>query len=296
MDVFKLIALYYYICKCYNKELRWHCERFSPNNSPIFTDEELLTIYLFCVSEEEKYKIKSIHSFAKKYLLDWFPHLPSYQTFNDRLNRLAPVFPPLISNLLRDMDYLGVSWDISLLDSMPIITCSGKRAGKVASELTDKGYCSTKKLHYYGAKLHAIAFLRKGSLPLPEFFSLTSASEHDLNAVREILPTLKGRAVIGDKAYSNKDFTKVLEMDHSVFIYTPIKLVKGESQSTRQFKYAADKLFSTSVSRLRQPIESLFNWLIEKTDIQRASKVRSTKGLIVHVFGRIASALSIWIF
>jgi len=131
---------------------------------------------------------------------------------------------------------------------------------------------------------------------LPEFFSLTSASEHDLNAVREILPTLKGRAVIGDKAYSNKDFTKVLEMDHSVFIYTPIKLVKGESQSTRQFKYAADKLFSTSVSRLRQPIESLFNWLIEKTDIQRASKVRSTKGLIVHVFGRIASALSIWIF
>jgi len=174
---------------------------------------------------------------------------------------------------------------------MPIITCSGKRAGKVASELTDKGYCSTKKLHYYGAKLHAIAFLRKGSLPLPEFFSLTSASEHDLNAVREILPTLKGRAVIGDKAYSNKDFTKVLEMDHSVFIYTPIKLVKGESQSTRQFKYAADKLFSTSVSRLRQPIESLFNWLIEHTDIQRAAKVRSTKGLIVHVFGRIAAAL-----
>jgi len=115
MDVFKLIALYYYICKCYNKELRWHCERFSPNNSPIFTDEELLTIYLFCVSEEEKYKIKSIHSFAKKYLLDWFPHLPSYQTFNDRLNRLAPVFPPLISNLLRDMDLQRQkSWQSSI--------------------------------------------------------------------------------------------------------------------------------------------------------------------------------------
>jgi len=34
----------------------------------------------------------------------------------------------------------------------------------------------------------------------------------------------------------------------------------------------------------------LFNWLIQKTDIQRASKVRSSKGLIVHVFGRIAAA------
>ncbi|PWD98214.1 transposase, partial [Marinilabilia rubra] len=31
-------------------------------------------------------------------------------------------------------------------------------------------------------------------------------------------------------------------------------------------------------------------WLIEKTDIQRASKVRSTKGLIVHAFGRLSAA------
>ena len=32
------------------------------------------------------------------------------------------------------------------------------------------------------------------------------------------------------------------------------------------YGYAND-LFSTAVSRVRQPIESLFNWLIEKTDI-----------------------------
>jgi hypothetical protein len=40
----------------------------------------------------------------------------------------------------------------------------------------------------------------------------------------------------------------------------------------------------------------LFNWLIEKTDFQRASKVRSTKGLIVHVFGKIAAAFIYLIF
>ena len=297
MDVFKLIALYYYICECYDKELRWHCERFSNNNSlPDFIDEELLTIYIFSMIEEEKYKVKSIHTYAKKYLHDWFPKLPSYQTFNNRLNRLASVFPPLIICLLKGVDTTGVRFDISLLDSMPIITCSGKRSGKVASQITDKGYCSTKKLHYYGAKLHGIAFHRKGKLPFPEYFSLTKSSEHDLNAVREILPHLKGRAVIGDKAYSKKDFSEILEKEHGVCIYTPIKLVKGESIQIRQFKYAADKLFSTAVSRLRQPIESLFNWLIEKTDIQRASKVRSTKGLTVHVFGRIAAAISLWVF
>jgi len=166
----------------------------------------------------------------------------------------------------------------------------------VAREITGKGYCSAKRLHYFGAKLHGIAFRREGRLPVPEFFGLTGASEHDLNAVREILPRLGGRAVIGDKAYFKKDFGEILKMEHDVCIYTPVKLVKGETEKTRQFKHAADKLYSTAVSRLRQPIESLFNWLIEKTDIQRASKVRSTKGLVVHVFGRIAAAISLWLF
>jgi len=296
MNFIKLIALYYYICECYDTELRYHCQRFSNNKPPKFTDEELLTIYIFSIMEEEKFKVKSIHSYAKRHLLDWFPELPSYQTFNDRLNRLSGVFPHLVQSLLRDVETLGTRFDISLLDSMPIITCSGRRAGKVACEITDKGYCSTKKLYYYGAKLHGIAFHRKGQLPLPEFFSLSNASEHDLSAVREILPLLEGRMVIGDKAYSKKELKEALLKEHRVTIYTPIKLVKGQSQQTRQFRKAADQLFSTAVSRLRQPIESLFNWLIEKTDIQRASKVRSTKGLCVHVFGKIAAAIAIWVF
>jgi hypothetical protein len=296
MDYIKLIALYYYICECYNTELCWHCQRFSNNSQPDFTDEELLTIYIFCVTEEEKFKVKAIYDYTRKYLCGWFPKLPSYQAFCNRLNRLAAVFPVLVMCLLRDADQQGIDVDISLLDSMPIITCSGKRAGKVAPQLTDKGYCSTKKLHYYGAKLHSIAFHRPGTLPLPEFFSLTKASEHDLNAVREILPHLANRALVGDKAYSNEELNEALQQQAGSYIYTPVKLVKGETQAIRQFKHAADKLFSTAVSRIRQPIESLFNWIIEKTDIQRASKVRSRQGLIVHVFGKIAAAITNWVF
>jgi hypothetical protein len=55
-------------------------------------------------------------------------------------------------------------------------------------------------------------------------------------------------------------------------------------------------LFSKAVSSVRQPIESLFNWLIEKTNIQKASKVRSTKGLLTFVCGRIAAAFIHLIF
>ena len=51
----------------------------------------------------------------------------------------------------------------SLVDSMPIITCAGKnKARKVATEITSKGYYSTKNMYYFGLKLHAVAFRRKG--------------------------------------------------------------------------------------------------------------------------------------
>ncbi|MBN1181160.1 MAG: transposase [Bacteroidales bacterium] len=76
----------------------------------------------------------------------------------------------------------------------------------------------------------------------------------------------------------------------------PIKAVKGQPQTIAQINKAANDLYSTAVSKIRQPIEALFNWLIDKTDIQRASKVRSSKGLIVHIFGRIAAAYIFLIF
>ena len=42
---------------------------------------------------------------------------------------------------------------------MPIVTCKGKnRKSKVAREVVDKGYCSTKNMYYYGLKLHLLAF------------------------------------------------------------------------------------------------------------------------------------------
>ncbi|WP_217646396.1 hypothetical protein [Nitrosomonas sp. Nm34] len=48
---------------------------------------------------------------------------------------------------------------------------------------------------------------------------------------------------------------------------------------------------STAVSRVRQPIKTLFAWIEEKTGIECASKVRSYKGLMAHVFGKLAAAL-----
>ena len=72
--------------------------------------------------------------------------------------------------------------------------------------------------------------------------------------------------------------------------------VKGMCEVLKKFDRASNDLYSRALSRVRQPIESLFNWLIEKSDIQKASKVRSTKGLLVHAYGRLAVAFINLIF
>ena len=73
-------------------------------------------------------------------------------------------------------------------------------------------------------------------------------------------------------------------------MFTPVKAIKGMPEVIKQRIKAANDLFSTAVSKVRQPIEAIFNWLIEKADIQKTSKVRSTKGLMIHACGQLAAA------
>lgn len=292
----KLIEIYMYICDFYEKDLKFHCQRFSNNDKPEFTDQEVLTIYIYSIYHEQRFKCKQIHTFAKDYLISWFPKLHSYAAFNNRINRLASVFPVLTNHLLNSYIPMDCVIETSLLDSMPIITSSGKRKGKVATELTDKGYCSTKNLYYHGVKLHALSYHRKGHLPHPEQLLLTSASENDLNVFKQAWSNIEDRTFFGDKIYKNDVFFEQIMVTKNSIMLTPIKGIKNQSDFDKNFNRAYNDLYSKAVSTIRQPIESLFNWLIEKTDFQKANKVRSTKGLIVHVFGRIAAAYFYLIF
>lgn len=286
-----LIKLYYYVCEEYNDYLRWNVQRFSSNqqNGQI-SDEEIITIYLFCVAYEEKYKVKSIHKHITKYWKSWFPTLPSYQTFNDRLNRIADVFPLLVERIIESHGQFPKEMDILIGDSLPIMTCSHKRAGKVAPELTSKGYCAVKKLHYFGVKLHLLGQRRTGTMPFPKKVGVTPASTHDLTALNPVLEVALAEATFLDKAYCDKN------LDHTMNIIgnqlmTPIKDVKGMCPLLKQFDKAYKDLYNTAISVIRQPIESLFNWVIQLTNIQNASFVRSESGLNVHIFGKLAAAL-----
>lgn len=286
----QLTAIYLYICDIYESTLKFTCERFSNNCNPGFTDQELLTVYLFVMHSEQRFKIKQIHRFAKDYLQSWFPKLPSYVAFNTRLNRMSEALNHLSAELLSTLRPIDCSNEVNILDSMPIITCSGKRQGKVARDITDKTYCSTKGIWYYGLKMHVLGMQRTNKIPFPESVVVTQASENDLNAFKHNWADLRNRQYYGDKIYHDKEFFDDLAKRNQSVMFTPVKGIKNQPDCLRFIDNAANGLFSKAVSSIRQPIESFFNWLNEKTNIQRASTVRSTKGLLVHVFGKLAAA------
>ena len=287
-----LIKLYCAVCDN-SSTIETVMQRQSNNFRPQFSDEECITVYLWGISQR-RFEQKTIYEYTRNHLLEWLPKLPSYQAFSDRLKKLVPAFQALAEhwlsvvgvNLHEHMEYI--------VDSCPIILAKGSRSGqaRVARELCEKSYNSSRKEWYYGIKLHAVVAHKPGHLPIPLSLMASGAAQHDLPAAKQILEDhlfLKHGKLYADKAYADTAWAKALKKDHALELLTPRKRHKGDV-------LISGDTFSTFVSSIRQPIECFFNWLNRLTNIQAAFLVRSLSGLLLHIFGRIAAALISLIF
>jgi len=287
-----LIILYCAVCDN-SSTIEAVMQRQSNNFRPQFTDEECITVYLWGISQR-RFEQKAIYDYTQNHLLEWFPKLPSYQAFSERLNRLAPAFQALAEYWLSVIGVdLGEQLDY-IVDSCPIILAKGPRSGhaKVASELCEKSYNYSRKEWYYGIKLHVIAARVPGRLPIPVSLMASGAAQHDLPVAKQIVEDhafLKPGYLYADKAYIDAGWALSLKQNHTIELLTPRKKQNGDP-------LISGDTFSTFVSSVRQPIECFFNWLIRLTDIQSASLVRSLSGLLCHIFGRIAAALAKLLF
>lgn len=287
----KLIHLYLYVCQCYNRKLCLHCQRMSNNRKQTFTDQELITVYLFGVLQHHT-ELKHIYEYVLHHWYGWFPDLPSYQAFNRRINLLTEVFPALVEDLLAQVEEVGLVEDIKLIDAMPIIlSAQSPDKGKVAKAIAGKGYCPSKKLYYHGLKIHILATKRLKSLPMPQYVALSSGSAHDLQLAKIILPQVHNCSLYADKIYSHISLKEELAEMQKLYMHTPVKRKKGHKQLS-----AADRYLSSAISTVRQPIEALFAWLQDKVKIQDATKVRSKAGALIHTFGKLAAACCILVF
>jgi hypothetical protein len=286
----KLITLYCTICHCYDTKLRAIVQRQSNNCRPQFTDEEIITTFLWGIIQRQP-DVKAIYTYIHSHWLPWFPALPGYKSFVRRLNSLAPVFEKLSSDLGELLTRQGLPSTNYVMDSAPIMLARGHYAdhAKIARDFCAKTYNSSKKEWYYGMKLHTIGLLQSGTLPIPQVMLATPANMHDITAAKQILrdiPPTNGGCLYGDKAYRDYTWQQELWEQYHIRLHFPRMRSRGQVETM-----PSSDTVSTFISRIRQPIESFFNWLHEKTRIQLASKVRSAKGLFTHIFGRLAAAL-----
>ena len=78
--------------------------------------------------------------------------------------------------------------------------------------------------------------------------------------------------------------------------YAPVKSIKGLLKKKAEKARPLMTFYSQAVSSVREPIEALFSWLNEKTNIQELQKCRSTCGLLIHTMGKVAIAFLYLIF
>lgn len=279
-----LITLYLKICKEYQSTIWISCQRFTNGGYKSFSDEEAMLIYLIGTLRGFR-TIKAMHNYAHDHLISWFPNLPKYSAFVHRLNQLSEGFRHLIE-ILQSEKIFPDDNDVYLVDSFPIAIAKHNHAytAKVAPELASKSYNSTKKQYYYGVKAHIVARKRTAALPDLEILMIEEAARQDGPVFDQIRPMLYDNIVFADKAYKRPDESNI-ELAQNLKVITPPIKTRGKELENEQ------KLLSKTVSRMRQPIETLFAWINKITGIEDASLVRSSAGLMTHIFGKIAAAM-----
>lgn len=290
----KLITTYDKICS-YLPYLSLHLIRMSNNYQPAFTDAEVMTIYCYCTSDTLKlHGKKEIYTYADRHLRSWFPKLPKYEAFNARINALNDSFRLLSMLVINDLNAKNPEFHAAvrefICDSLPIMLAKAQRTkrAKVAREIATSGYCATKKLAYYGFKLHAANLMATDAkLPDLSVIALSSAAAHDNKVFKEqIAPHCRNAKCYADSAYCDQAGAAEILTNFNVTVCPIQKRKKGQKELSFN-----QKCQNTAISTIRQPIEGFFNWLIELTGIQNAAKCRSTKGVLAHIYAKLAAAV-----
>jgi hypothetical protein len=225
----QLINLYCVICHHYNNRLVHDAQRTSNNFLPEFTDEECITVVLWGLANR-KFTCKDVYKFIKAYYAEWFPKMPKYKAFNKRFCFLADAIKALANELLLELTGIDPDCITHLMDSMPIIVAKQSRSSraKAAAEICDKGYCDSKKMWFYGVRLHTLGQRQYKTLPLPKLMQLSPASYHDRKVSEDVLCDVSGIDIFADKAYINASWQEILREEQQINLFTPIKLAKGQ--------------------------------------------------------------------
>lgn len=209
---------------------------------------------------------------------DMFPKLPGQSQYNRRCRNLRHMLESLRRYWLNELGALEEEY--YLLDTKPLPVVGYKRS-KSRSDFAgeaDYGYCSSRKLYYWGYKLVMLTTLDG----LPIIYELVSANTDERQAAETVLPYVKNATIIGDKGFIGDEWQAQLFEQTGNHILTP----KRRNQLMKLPSGVQKRLNS-----VRERIEGVFHEIQNTGRHLERLLARTRLGLVTRIIAKITSHL-----
>lgn len=267
-------ALYCLVDDLYQPLAQQHDQR--PGPRAACSDSEVITLTLLAeilgLDEEVAFL-----AHMQRHWCSLFPVLPERSRYNRRRRALQRVTGGIRQQVLRLLGDLQPLDDLCLIDSLPlpVVGFAHARGAHRWRGLASYGYNASKKLIFYGFKLHLLATHCGVILD----FALAPAHLVDGALTETLLRDKPALTVLGDKAYLNAPLQDVLRTEHDLVLLTPTRANQRAQQ---------DPALARLIAHFRQAIETLNSQLTDQFHIER-NKAKSLDGLCARVQAKLTA-------
>jgi hypothetical protein len=177
-------------------------------------------------------------------------HFLSESQLNRRWHSIDHILWYTVLDLLSKLNMdLRLPSNYYAVDSFPVPVCQRGRSycNKLYKGKQFLGYCKSKRLNYYGLKVH-IVVSEHGIIC---GFYITPASESDVKALEKYeLPLKRGSILVADKAYTSYDLEDLLEEVDGIVLKPICKknLKRQHSDLQRLVIKSTRKIVETAIS------------------------------------------------
>jgi hypothetical protein len=246
-----------------------------PGPQPQCSDSELLTMILVgecCGWEMETEMLNYWRAYRRL-----FPHQPTQSRFNRRRRQLSQGLQLLRQALLSQLDLTAER--LCAIDSHPLPVVAFHHAPRAAREWAmhqaDIGWCASKRMHFFGYRLHLLVTLEGLVLD----YALAPASVRDLPIAQELLAAQYDRIVLGDGAYLSRPVAAELRTARAIQLLT-LPRVNQRLQLPKSF-HRPFKAARFIIETVNSQLEAQFN-------IQR-NHARSFGGLTARLHAKLTA-------
>ena len=244
---------------------------------PKFKDSEVLSLMLSAdyIPYPGEYQYLE---FIRANYGEMFPKLPEQSQYNRRCRHLRHLLESLRRYWLNELGVLEQTY--YLLDTKPLPVVGYKRS-KSHSDFAgeaDYGYCSSRKLYYWGYKLVMLTTLEG----LPIMYELVSANTDERKAAETVLPYVQNATIIGDKGFIGEEWQSQMQVQTGNQFLTP---------SRRNQVMSLPSGVQKRLNSVRERIEGVFHEIQNTGRHLERLLARTRIGLVTRLIAKITSHL-----